>query len=131
MNKPCHHSPCATGAASYHHASNPTGVTMTVDEVVRAVREGRDLSGENLSGLDFSGQDLRGAKFSGADLSECNFRNADLRGADLSEANLYKADFRGAKLRRANLARANRTLARFRKWALKGAYIAGPTAYVD
>ena len=104
---------------------------MDAKEVVLAVREGRSLAGQNLSGIDLSGQDLSKAQLKGANLSGSDLRKADLRGADLSNANLYDADMRGARLRNANLAGSNRMLAKILKWGLKGAYITGPTAYVD
>ena len=44
---------------------------------------GSDLSGANLSGIDFFDADLSGANLSGADLSSATFFNADFSGADL------------------------------------------------
>jgi len=58
-------------------------------------------------------------------------QKSDFRGADMSLASLYNSDLSGARLRRANLTQANRTLAKITKWAMKGAYIAGPTAYTE
>jgi len=78
---------------------------MTVSEVIAAVKAGQSLEKADLSGLDLSGQDLRKAKLSFANLKECNLQGADLRDA------------------------ADRTGAKIRKWALKKAFIAGPTAY--
>ncbi len=106
-------------------------VAMNIDEVIQAVREGSSLAGQDLSGLDLSGQDLKNAQLQGANMSNCNLCKTDLRGSNLSNVNLYNADLRGARLRRANLTRANRMLAKIQKWALKGAYIAGPTAYTE
>jgi len=122
-----------------------------VAAVVAKVAAGERLNDASLTGLDFSGCDLHGAQLQGADLHGCNFSKANLReanlsrcnlqGADLRGANLYEADlhyanlnqtdFTGAKLRRANLTGSTRLGCIIKKWALKYAYIAGNTAYMD
>lgn len=119
---------------------------MNSDSIVAAIRKGeeltgKDLAGANLSNLDLTGANLVGCNLSGADLrhtkliranlSKCKLCKADLRGADLSQANLSEADLTGARLRRANLTRSIRIRTKVEKWAMKGAYIAGPTAYTD
>ena len=78
-----------------------------------------------------AGAKLGEAKRHRAELSRCKLCKADLRGADLSQANLSEADLTGARLRRANLTRSIRIRTKVNKWAMKGAYIAGPTAYTD
>ena len=78
----------------------------------------RALRGEkNLSGADLSGANLRWAKLSDADLSNANLSGtclewanltgADLSGADLSNAKLRNAELPGADLSGANLSGAN------------------------
>jgi len=105
--------------------------SMDAEKVILAVREGRSLTGQNLAGLDLSGQNLKNAQLQDANMSDCNLRKADLRGSNLSNVNFFNADLRGAKLRGANLTGSNRMQAKILKWGLKGAYIAGPTAYAD
>jgi uncharacterized protein YjbI with pentapeptide repeats len=120
--------------------------SMNKEAIVDAVRKGQPMPQKNLAGIDLSNLDLSGANFSGCDLSGANLRNAklhranlsdcklgkaDLRGADLTQANLSGANLIGARLRRANLTRSIRIRTKIRKWAMKGAYIAGPTAYTD
>ncbi len=67
---------------------------------------GRDLSGINLSDMDFSGMDLRDTMLEGCDLSGCNFNKAKLDGAALVEAQLDHACFDGASLCKANLSKS-------------------------
>lgn len=78
------------GSIIYEHDSEDSTIK---DAVVKAIREGVDLSGA----------DLRGANLRGADLSGSNLSGANLRGANLRAANLSGADLRGADLRAANL----------------------------
>jgi len=49
----------------------------------------------------------------------------------MSKANLFNADLTGAKLRRANLTGSIRMGCTVKRSALKGAYIAGKTAYIE
>ncbi len=63
-----------------------------------------DLSGMDLSGVDFHQAVLRGAKLSESNLQGVNFEGADLRDADLRYALLQ-----GVTLKEANLARTNLT----------------------
>ena len=74
----------------------PSGLALR-HALEKAVANGTDLSGANLSGTDLSdanlsGTDLRSANLSGANLSGANLRGANLRGANLSDANLRSAD---------------------------------------
>ena len=68
------------------------------DAVLRAIKDGANLSRADLSGADLSGADLSGANLSGANLSGADLYGADLYGADLSGADLYGADLYGEKL---------------------------------
>jgi uncharacterized protein YjbI with pentapeptide repeats len=75
---------------------------------------GRDLTGANLGGIDFSGRDLTGAFLEKAKLAGCSFRGANVEGAVFVRADLKGADFSGARARGANfgeadLAKANLT----------------------
>ena len=54
------------------------------DTLEKAVKNGADLSGANLSGADLRWADLSEANLSGADLSEANLSRADLSEANLS-----------------------------------------------
>ena len=80
------------------------------------IKNTRDLSGKNLSCMDFIGANLYRANLYKADL-----RGADLSGADLYDADLYKADLREATLRRVDLRRADLYKADLREADLRGA----------
>ena len=67
------------------------------------------LDGENLAGADLTAASLYRAELGGADLRGAILAKADLEGADLSGADLRGANLRGADLRRANLAGADLT----------------------
>src|SRR3981189_3728340 len=56
--------------------------------------ERADLSGANLSRMDFKKRDLTGALFMGSSSTGTDFRGATLSFADLSKADLRKADLR-------------------------------------
>ena len=101
--------------------------------LIDRIHDGEDLTGADLSNLDFSeqelirarlrqcrgrktnfmkatlryadfaGADLQEAYFIGANLLEANFENADLRQADLYLADLTRARLMGANLEAANL----------------------------
>ena len=92
-----------------------SGMALSRDEALAAVREGRSLLGATLSGTDLSGADL-----SGADLRRADLRRADLSGADLRRANLRRAD-----LRRADLSGADLNWAYLREANLSWAYLNG------
>jgi uncharacterized protein YjbI with pentapeptide repeats len=66
-----------------------------------------DLSGENLSELNFAGVDMDKVKFIGANLIGCDLRKAYLARTDFTDADLTEADLREANLSVANLSRAN------------------------
>jgi hypothetical protein len=91
------------------------------DAVLKALKDGADLSGADLSGADLSGADLRGANLRGADLSGADLSGADLSGADLRGANLRGADLSEANLRGANLREADLRWANLRGADLSGA----------
>ncbi len=76
-----------------------------------------DLSGADLSGMNFTGwnlsrailynSDLSGACLQDADLSECWARRAKFVGANLNKASLYRASLASADLRDADLSNTN------------------------
>ena len=91
---------------------------------------GSDLYGVNLRGADLYGADLYRSNLIGADLYEANISGANLYGADLYEANisganLYGADLREADLNGAKLNRANLSGAKLDGANLSGADLSG------
>ena len=82
------------------------------------------LDGENLAGADLTAASLYRAELGGADLRGAILAKADLEGADLSGADLRGANLRGADLRRANLAGADLTGA-----DLTGAFLVNALLY--
>ena len=67
------------------------------DALIKAVKDGANLTGAN----------LYGANLDGASLTRANLAGASLDGASLTGANLYGASLDGANLTRANLDGAN------------------------
>ena len=72
-----------------------------------------DLSGLDLTGMNFEGIDLRRANFSNANLSGANFSNSNLDSANFIDANLTNAIFKESDLLWAKFKRANLTGADF------------------
>ena len=87
------------------------GQSFSSVEIIALLRTSRDLSGQNLSGINLSGINLVGVN-----LSKCN-----LRGVDLSSANLERADLGVSDLERANLAGANLKMVSLRLSGMIGA----------
>lgn len=73
-------------------------MSLTREDVIRAVQAGRSLAGADLRGLDLSSAPLRSADFSGANLEGANLEGANLQCADLRGANLMGTKMRGTKL---------------------------------
>ncbi len=69
----------------------------------KAVSDGANLIGANLSGANLIGANLSGANLIGANLSRADLIGANLIGAHLSGADLSGADLRGANLSGADL----------------------------
>lgn len=67
----------------------------------------KNLSFQDLGGLDFSGADLRKANLEGANLDRCLFVRADLYSANLGEANCYETNFSHANVKNTNFRLAN------------------------
>ena len=100
------------------------------DRFMRGARLGRravlrhcDLSGLDLSNLDFTSAELIGCDFSGADLQKSTFRHANIVGArfhkaNLAGSNMARADLRAARFDRADLTGAVLDGADLRRGAL-------------
>ncbi|MBR6412966.1 MAG: pentapeptide repeat-containing protein [Alphaproteobacteria bacterium] len=84
-------------------------------KLVEDIRAGRDLSGQDFSGINLKGADISGGHFAGAsfkgaifyqtdargaDFTDCDFTEAYFEDTDLSEAILTGADFSKTYLRR-------------------------------
>ena len=99
-------------------------IRWEVAEILKRYADGEreflyvDLSGADLSSVDFGERSLRGViynkkiKFSNANLSSANLRNAfmqfvNLNNANLNNANLERTLLEGANLKGANLKGAN------------------------
>ena len=67
------------------------------DAVLRAIKDGANLSGANLRSANLRSANLSGANLYGADLYGADLYGADLYGADLRSANLSGANLSGAK----------------------------------
>ena len=80
---------------------------MGKHDFAKAVLDGADLSGVDLSEASLNFAHLSGADLSGADLSDADLWWAHLDGADLSGADLSGADLRDANLSGANLSEAD------------------------
>ncbi|MBD2056125.1 pentapeptide repeat-containing protein [Oculatella sp. FACHB-28] len=76
------------------------------------------LIGANLKRANLSGAELDGAYASGANLSEANLSGANLRSANLSEANLNGADLTSAQLEATDLTAAQLTGACLENWRI-------------
>lgn len=85
---------------------------------------GADLSGLDLTGVDFSDADLIGASFSGSILTDAKFFRAWAAHADLSGCTLDRTNFSGASLGCADLSGARGKGTAFSKGFLSGALFA-------
>lgn len=89
------------------------------------VLSGNDMSGANFSDIDLIGSDLRDTRLvdinlEKATLNRTDFSNSDMAGANLSKAEAGRARFNGAKLSGANFAKAELNRASFRGADLTG-----------
>ncbi len=71
--------------------------------LVQAVKDGKDLSGQDFSGVNLKGADLSGGRFKGANFSNAIFyktkaRDCDFEGADFTGASLEKCDFTNSRM---------------------------------
>ena len=76
---------------------------------------GSNLSGLNLSGMDFSNTIMYHVNFSGANLDDCIFTNAFLEGVNFENASLKGSTFINTNISRANLTKANLTNSKLSK----------------
>lgn len=83
--------------------------------------EHENLSGLDLSGLDFSNAICRNTNFEKANLKEVNFSGADLSGSNLARCGLAELNFQGAKLVNADLSGADLSSADLRDAVLDDA----------
>jgi len=84
-----------------------------------------DLSGMNLSEINFTDAVLRHSRFENANLSKANMTGVDLRGAVLMEANMTNANLSEANLSYSNLLDADLTGAVLRGVRLYNANLKG------
>lgn len=74
---------------------------------------GRDFSGANLAGLDFSHADLTNTFFESANLDDCKFDHANLTGTVFAHARAHRASFQKAHLKGTNFGSAKLEDAKF------------------
>lgn len=79
-------------------AETKPGKKLSINQVMDILKTTRNLSGQNLSGLQLIGVNLSKCNLKGVDLSHAN-----LERADLGESNLERADLTGTNLKMANL----------------------------
>lgn len=87
----------------------------------RAILDDAILRNARLTRASFDGANLRGADFSNARMRYANLRNADLQNTNFSGADLRAANFSNSELQGANLESANLDEANFSDSNLKGA----------
>jgi hypothetical protein len=92
-----------------------------------AVLNSVELSGSDLSCLNFRGAILTDADLSEANLSNANLSGADLSGAYLESANLQNADFHKASLALVNLISSNLSHANLTQTNITNANLSGAT----
>lgn len=76
--------------------------------LVQAIKAGKDLSGQDFSGVNLKGADISGGKFEGANFSGACFykttaKNCNFTDSDFTEAYLENTDFENANFTGANL----------------------------
>ena len=108
-----------------------------VEEILKRYADGEreflyvDLSGGDLSSVDFGERSLRGViynkkiKFSNANLSNAFMHKVNLQGANLERANLFRANLLQANLSQANLRETNLIGADLSGADLRGADLRG------
>ena len=116
--------------SGYHNNADPWREQRYVvrnhdRRALAAMFAARDVSRQDLLGLDGQGLDLPALQAAGALLRNANFRKAKLAGADFAGANLSNADFTGADLNAASLRGADAEGANFIGADLRGADFTG------
>lgn len=98
-----------------------------------------DLSGKDLSGVDFSdspelyganfdGSNLAGAKFMRTDITGGSFKNCNMQGVDMEDAIIRYADFSDTDLSGAFMEQAKVNRTKFTRAKLAGAFLANVVA---
>lgn len=91
------------GAQGTEKAAKFNAVTLLAWQIVNEPREGRNLSGQNLSGLNLSFTSLKRANLTNVKLNFADLTGTDLSGANLSSGQLDGTNLSGAKLNGINL----------------------------
>ncbi|MHA1566630.1 MAG: molybdopterin-dependent oxidoreductase [Alphaproteobacteria bacterium] len=120
--------------AGYHNNADPAQeqryVTRNHDRrAVMAMIEHRDLSGQDLLGLEAPGINLAGLDATHALLRNADFRRADLSQANFTGANLSNAHFDGADLRRTSFRDADLEGCSFLGADIRGADLRGASLF--
>ncbi|HTX59647.1 MAG TPA: pentapeptide repeat-containing protein [Verrucomicrobiae bacterium] len=79
------------------------GAEYTASDLSYAKLRGTDFSGGTFKVVDFAHADLRGASFRGASLTGVDFSHADLTGVDFTGAKVSEANFSGTNLANASI----------------------------
>lgn len=120
--------------AGYHNRADPwqeeryLAPSVTRQQMQRLLQR-RDISGDDLRGVEASGRSLHGLKAIGAKLRDARFENTDLSGADFTAANLSNARLNGANLQNAILFGADCEGADFSGADLRGADLTGASLF--
>ncbi|MDD2853565.1 MAG: pentapeptide repeat-containing protein [Desulfuromonadaceae bacterium] len=92
------------------------GEKLTIKQVMYILKDTRNFSGKNLSGLKLIGINFGKCNLKGVDLNHAN-----LERADLGESNLERADLTGANMKMSNLRMSGMTAAKLDRAMLDGA----------
>lgn len=116
----------ACGNSSSRSPSDTTQLSEACDLIASGSCQGVSLgmvnvSGQDLTGIDFRKANLKGANFSGADLTQANFYGADVAGANFENAVLVRATFDTANMQGANFQSARLTGASIKNAVIDGA----------
>jgi DMSO/TMAO reductase YedYZ molybdopterin-dependent catalytic subunit len=120
--------------AGYHNRADPwqeeryLAPSVTRQQMGRLLQR-RDISGDDLRGVEASGRSLHGLKAIGAKLRDARFENADLSLADFTAANLSNARLNGANLQNAILFGADCEGADFSGADLRGTDLTGASLF--
>lgn len=120
--------------SGYHNNADPAREQRYVSRhhdrrAVMAMIQRRDLSGQDLLGLEAPGINLAGLNAAGALLRNADFRNANLAEADFAGANLSNAHFDGADLRHASFRGADLEGASFLGADIRGTDLQGASLF--
>ncbi|MBD2187921.1 pentapeptide repeat-containing protein [Pseudanabaena mucicola] len=91
------------GTQGKENATKLSPTVLLAWQIVNQPKEGRNLSKQNLSGLNLNSANLRRANLSGARLNYTDMTRVDLSGANLSSSQVNGVNWNGAKLTGANV----------------------------